>query len=48
MQYILEIYYKQGCQAIKQGVKGLQTFAFCVVAINDEHTKYRFKTKLRG
>ena len=48
MQYILEIYYKQGCQAIKQGVEGLQAFAFCVVTVNDEHTKYRFKTKVRG
>ena len=30
----------------KQGVQGMQAFAFCVVTINDEHTKPRFKRKL--
>ena len=32
----------------QQGVKGLQAFAFCVVTVNDEHAKPRFKRKLRG
>ena len=32
----------------KQGVQWLQTFAFCAVTVNDEHTKPRFKRKLRG
>ena len=27
----------------EQGVQGLQMFEFCVVNINDEHTKYRLK-----
>ena len=31
-----------------QGVWELQAFAFCVVTVNDEHTKPRFKRKLRG
>ena len=30
----------------KQGVQGMQAFAFCVVTVNDEHTKPRFKRKL--
>ena len=33
---------------LKQGVQGLQAFAFCVVNANDEHVKHRFKRKLRG
>ena len=32
---------------IEQGVQGLQAFAFCGVTVNDEHTKPRFKRKLR-
>ena len=31
-----------------QGVQGLQGFAFCVVTVNDEHTKPRFTRKHRG
>ena len=31
---------------IQQGVHGPQAFAFCVVNINDEHTKPRLKKKL--
>ena len=30
----------------KQGVQGLQVFVFCVVTVNDEHAKPRFKRKL--
>ena len=33
---------------IQEGVQGLQAFAFCVVTVNDEHTKPYFKTKRRG
>ena len=33
---------------IRQGVQGLQAFAFFVVIINDKHTKPRFKRKLGG
>ena len=33
---------------LRQGVQGLQAFAFCLVTVNDEHTKPRFKRKLRG
>ena len=32
----------------KEGVQGLQGFAFCVVMVNDKHTKSRFKRRLRG
>lgn len=32
----------------QQGVQGLQAFAFCVVTVNDEHAKPRFKRKLKG
>ena len=32
----------------KQGAKGLKAFAVCVVTVNDEHTKSRFKRKHRG
>ena len=32
---------------LKQGFLGLQAFAFCVVNVNDEHTKSSFKRKLR-
>ena len=24
---------------LKQGVQGLQTFAFCILTVNDEHSK---------
>ena len=30
----------------KKGVQELQAFAFCVVTVNDEHAKPRFKRKL--
>ena len=33
---------------LKQGVQGLQAFAFCVINVNDEHTKPRFRRKCRG
>ena len=33
---------------LKQGVQGLQAFAFCVVNANNEHMKHRFKRKPRG
>ena len=29
----------------EQGAQWLQTFAFCVLTVNDEHTKPRFKRK---
>ena len=32
---------------IKQEVQGLQTFAFCIVTVNDEQTKPSFKRKIR-
>ena len=32
----------------RQGVQGLKTFAFCIVTVNDEHTKPRVRRKLRG
>ena len=32
----------------KEGVQGLQGFAFWVVMVDDEHTKSRFKRRLRG
>ena len=32
---------------LNQGVQSLQAFAFCVVTINDEHMKPRFKWKHR-
>ena len=32
----------------KQGVQGLEVFAFYVVNANDEHIKHRFKRKHRG
>ena len=32
----------------KQGVQGLQAFAFSVVNVNDKHTKPRFKKRHRG
>ena len=31
----------------EQGVQGLQAYAFCVANVNDEHTKPRFRRKLR-
>ena len=30
-----------------QGVQGLQVFAFCVVTVNDEHTKPKLTRKCR-
>lgn len=33
---------ERGCQTLlqlQQGVQGLQGFVFCVLTINDEHTK---------
>ena len=33
---------------LKQEVQGLQALAFSVVAVNDEHTKPRFKRRHRG
>ena len=33
---------------MQQWVQGLQAFIFCVVAVNDEHTKPRFKSKALG
>ena len=40
---------QQICGQIKnsQGVQGLQAFAFCVVTVNDGHTKPKFKIKCR-
>ena len=35
-------------ESIEQGVHGLQAFVFCVVTVNDEHMKPRFKRKRRG
>ena len=35
-------------QPMKQEVQGLQAFAFCVVAVNDEHTIPRFKRRRGG
>ena len=32
----------------QQEVQGLQTFAFSVVTVNDEHAKPRFKRKRSG
>ena len=29
-------------------VQGLQAFAFCVVTVNDKHTKPESKRKIRG
>ena len=31
---------------MQQGVQRLQAFAFCVVTVNNEHTKPRFKKSL--
>ena len=28
-----------GSFSLKQGVQGLQAFAFCILTVNDEHTK---------
>ena len=40
---------KNTMQNVKeQRVQGLQAFAFCVVTINDEHTKPRLKRKRKG
>ena len=33
---------------MQQGVQGLEAFAFCVVTVNDEHTKHRFKRNRRS
>ena len=33
---------------IKQGVQGLQAFAFRVVTVNEKHKKPRFKRKFMG
>ena len=33
---------------LKQGVQGLQAFAFCVVTINDKYMEPRFKRKRTG
>ena len=33
---------------MKQGVKGLQAFIFCIVNVNDKHTTPRLKTHMRG
>ena len=30
----------------KQGIQGVQAFTFCVVNVNNEHTKPRFKRKI--
>ena len=32
----------------KQGVQRLKALAFCVVTVNNEHMKPRFKIKFRG
>ena len=32
----------------KQGLQGLQAFAFCVITVNDKHIEPRFKKKCRG
>ena len=32
----------------KQGVQGLQAFAFCVLTVNNKHMERRFKRKRRG
>ena len=33
---------------MEQGIQVMQVFAFCVVNVTDEHTRPRFKRKLRG
>ena len=33
---------------MKQGVKGLQAFIFCIVNVNDKHTTPRLKTHMCG
>ena len=33
---------------LKQGVQGLQAFAFCVVTVNYKYTEPKFKRKRRG
>ena len=38
----------QAIKQLKQGVQGLEAFAFCVVTVIDEHTKLSFKRKLIG
>ena len=38
----------RGCSIYKITKSPLQAFAFSVVTVNDEHTKPRFKRKLRG
>ena len=57
LAWVNTFYFKQRFQRhkndnkiTKQGVQELQAFAFCVVKVNDEHTKprFRFNRKLRG
>ena len=41
-------YVQPFCWSVSQEVQGLQAFAFCVVTLNDENTKPKFKKKLMG
>ena len=45
--YLIHLLYIRSTQR-QQGVQELQVFAFCVVSVNNEHTKPRFKINVRG
>ena len=40
--------YKLDNVGYEQGAQWLQAFAFCIVTVTDEHTKKKFKTKLKS